>query len=80
MKNELNTKYSYIDLRENSNIGETYKDYINAELIKNRNTDLVHYSLTYRGSAFYYQKMFITNLFRQSFLKNKLIYSRSGRS
>jgi len=65
--------YRYLGLRENTKIGETYIDYVNSEINKNKNTDLVHYSLTYRGSAFYFQKMFISNLFRQSFLKNKLV-------
>jgi len=69
--------YGYLDLREDIKIEETYLDYVNSEINKNKNNDLVHYSLTFRGSAFYFQKIFITNLFRQCFIKNKKIKNDS---
>lgn len=66
------TGYGYINTNQDLKL-ETYKDYLNSELIKNKSMSLVHYSLANRGSALYYQKMFIIRLFRQSFLKNKSI-------
>lgn len=49
--------------------GDVLNDIVNMDIFKKNNTDLVHYSLTNRGSALYYQKMIITKIFRTSGLE-----------
>jgi len=39
-------------------------EFKNIKFFKKNNTNLVHYSLTSRGNALYYQKIIITKIFR----------------
>lgn len=61
--------YVYFDMRKKNEIILEYK---NTNLYKNKQMDLVHYSLTSRGSALYYQKLVINKIFRLSELKYNL--------
>lgn len=47
------------------------------EKFKHNSTDLVHYSLTGRGNALYFQKIIITKIFRMSLRPSSLLYGGS---
>lgn len=45
-----------------------YSEFKTLAYFKNKNTDLVHYSLTNRGNALYFQKIIINKIFRMAVL------------
>lgn len=54
--------YNIFDTRTNK-VG-IYSEFNNISIFKNKNLNLVHYSMSSRGNALYFQKIIITKIFR----------------